>query len=401
MNPPLSHRARSISRSDVRDLLRHAATPGMISLAGGLPAAELFDVDGVRDATRVALADAPVACLQYGMTEGQPGLRVALASHLAERGITVEADDVIVTTGSQQGLDLVARALIDEGDRVVVERPSYLAALQAMSHAGARFATIGVDADGGRTDELAVLADGPRPKLAYVVANFANPSGATLTVERRRALVSWAARERVFVLEDDPYGALRTRGEAPPSLLELAREVPGAAQWVGYVSTLSKTVAPGLRVGWLVLPRWLRDAVVLVKQAADLHTASFTQEVGRAYLASGRLAGRLAIVRAEYGARCAALAQAARRTFGERLSFVEPDGGMFLWARFTDGTDTRALLPHALARGVMFVPGDAFYADHPDKATLRLNFSACDPDRLREGVARLAEAHDGMRRAAA
>lgn len=401
MHAPLSRRAASIRRSDVRDLLRHASAPGMVSLAGGLPAPELFDLDGVRAAAAAALADAPVASLQYGMTEGQPALRDALAAHLAAKGLAVDAEDLVVTTGSQQGLDLVARALVDDGDTVVVERPSYLAALQALALAGARFATVGVDGEGGRVEELAALDGGPTPKLAYVVANFANPSGATMSVERRRALVRWAAERRVLVLEDDPYGELRTRGDAPPPLLALAREVPGAADWVGYASTLSKTVAPGLRVGWLALPRWLRDAVVLVKQAADLHTGTFAQEVARAYLASGRLPARLALVRAEYGARRDALAHALGDAFGARLAFDVPDGGMFLWARFTDGTDTRALLRHALARGVMFVPGDAFFADRPDPATLRLNFSACDAPRLREGIARLADAHDALRRRAA
>lgn len=400
MTAPLSRRAASLRRSDVRDLLRHAASPDGVSLAGGLPAPELFDFDGVRAAATAALADAPRAALQYGMTEGQPALRSALAAHLAAQGVSAGADDLVVTAGSQQGLDLVARALIDDGDTVVVERPSYLAALQALALAGARFATVGIDRDGACVDELAALDTAPAPKLAYVVANFANPSGATLSLERRRALVRWAAARRVFVLEDDPYGALRSRGEAPPSLLALASAIPGATDWVGYASTLSKTVAPGLRVGWLVLPRWLREAVVRVKQAADLHTGTLAQEVACAYLASGRLPARLELVRAEYAARRDALASALHHAFGARLAFEVPDGGMFLWARFTDGTDTRALLSHALERGVTFVPGDAFFADRPDPGTLRLNFSACGAARLCVGVARLAEAHGALHREA-
>jgi 2-aminoadipate transaminase len=401
MNPPLSRRAQALKRSDVRDLLHHAARPGMISLAGGLPAAELFDVEGVRAAALAALDEAPADALQYGMTEGQPALRAALAAHLGARGIAARADDLVVTTGSQQGLDLVARALVDPGDTVVVERPAYLAALQALSLCGPRFASIGVDAEGGRVDQLAALEAGPRPKLVYVVPDFANPSGATMSAPRRLALARWAVRNEVFVLEDDPYGALRTRGEPVPSIVALAREVPGAERWVGQASTLSKTVAPGLRIGWLLLPGWLRDAVVRIKQAADLHTSSFAQEVAARYLASGRLPQRLERVRAEYARRCDALAGALREAFGDRLAFEPPDGGMFVWARFADGTDTRALLPLALERGTMFVPGDAFHVDDPDAATLRLNFSAASPERLREGVRRLADAHRALHAARA
>ncbi|HYF58888.1 MAG TPA: PLP-dependent aminotransferase family protein [Burkholderiaceae bacterium] len=397
MEPTLSRRTRAIRRSDVRDLLRHAGRPGMVSLAGGLPAAELFDVEGLRAATLAALDDAPAAALQYGATEGQPALREAIAARLRERGVPAAADGLVVTTGSQQGLDLVARALLDEGDVVVVERPSYLAALQALGLAGPSWRSIAVDEAGGRVEDLDAACDGARPKLVYVVPDFANPTGACMSLERRRALVRWAARRGVVVLEDDPYGELRTRGEPLPSLAALAAEVPGASDWVGHASTLSKTVAPGLRVGWLLLPAWLREAVVLLKQASDLHTSTFAQEVACRYLASGRLPARLALVRAEYARRRDALADALARGFGPTLSVRVPDGGMFLWARFTDGTDARALLPLALERGVTFVPGDAFFVDAPDAAALRLNFSAVPPERLREGVRRLVDAHRAHR----
>ncbi len=403
MNDRLSSRARAIRRSEVRDLLRHAGRPGMVSLAGGLPAAELFDVEGVRAAALAALDDAPAAALQYGMTEGQPALREAIAARLQARSIAATPQALVVTTGSQQGLDLVARALLDEGDVVVVERPSYLAALQAFGLAGPAWRSIGVDGDGGRVEDLDAACAGVRPKLVYVVPNFANPTGACMSLERRRALVRWAAAHRVVVLEDDPYGELRTRGTPLPSLAAIAAEVPGASEWIGHASTLSKTVAPGLRVGWLLLPAWLREAVVLLKQACDLHTSSFAQEVASRYLASGRLEARLDLVRTEYARRRDALAGALDEGFGARLEVRVPDGGMFLWARFTDRTDARALLPLALERGTMFVPGDAFFvdatgtADAAVRASLRLNFSAATPDRLREGVRRLVDAHRTLR----
>lgn len=400
MHEPLSARARAMRRSDVRDLLRHAGQPGMISLAGGLPAAELFDLEGLRAATLAALDGAPAEAFQYGETEGDPGLRAAIAARMRARGIDVDDTAPVVTAGSQQGLDLVARALLDDGDGVVVERPSYLAALQAFGLARPRWLSIGVDGDGACVDELDAACAGLRPRLVYVVPDFANPTGATMSLARREALVRWAAQHEVTVLEDDPYGALRTRGAPLPSLAALAREVPGASRWIAHASTFSKTVAPGLRVGWLLLPPWLRDAVVRLKQAADLHTASLSQAVVRHYLASGRLDARLAVVRAEYARRRDALAAALADAFGERLVMQVPDGGMFVWARFVDGTDTRALLAPALALGVTFVPGDAFFVDHAKPGRLRLNFSACEPARLREGVRRLAEAHATLRRAA-
>lgn len=401
MTDPLSARVRAMRRSDVRELLRHAGLPGMISLAGGLPAAELFDVEGLRAATAAALAERPADALQYGETEGDAGLRAALAARMRARGIDCRDTDPVVTAGSQQGLDLVARALLDDGDTVVVERPSYLAALQVFGLARPRWASIGVDAEGARVDELDAACAGPRPKLVYVVPDFANPSGATMSVARREALVRWAARHEVTVLEDDPYGALRTRGGALPPLAAIAATVPGASRWVAHASTLSKTVAPGLRVGWLLLPPWLRDAVVRLKQAADLHTASLSQAVARHYLASGRLDARLDLVRGEYARRRDALAAALAEAFGGRLAMQVPDGGMFVWARFVDGTDTRALLEPAIARGVTFVPGDAFFVDAAERGWLRLNFSACDPERLREGVRRLADAHAALHRRAA
>ncbi len=406
MNDRLSTRARAMKRSDVRDLLHHATLPDVIPLAGGLPAAELFDVDGLRAATLAALDEAPAAALQYGPTEGQPALRTGIAALLAGRGIEADPHAPIVTTGSQQGLDLVARALLDAGDAIVVERPSYLAALQAFGLASPEWIALPGDAHGARVDALDAACGARRPKLVYLVPNFANPTGATLSLERRVALVRWAAERRVMVLEDDPYGELRTRGEALPSLVALARGVPGACDWVGHASTLSKTVAPGLRVGWLLLPPWLREAVVRIKQAADLHTSSFAQEVAARYLASGRLPARLDAVRAEYARRRDALAGALHEGFGDRLAMSAPDGGMFLWARFADGTDTRALLAHALERRVTFVPGDGFFVDGagdgpaPDRARLRLNFSAAAPERLREGARRLVDAHRALQRAA-
>lgn len=389
----ISRAAGRIRSSDIRDLLQYAQQPGMISMAGGLPAAELFDQAGIQASTQQVLREHHMIALQYGMTEGQPALRQELASLMAQRGCPTDAQDILVTTGSQQALDLIVRTLIDEGDCVVLERPSYLAAIQVLQLAGARMLTLPGDAQGARIDLLPELVGAQRPKLIYVVSNFANPSGACLSLERRKLLLQWAVANQVMVIEDDPYGDLRYRGERLPSLLELARGIPGAESCCGYISTLSKAIAPGLRLGWAVLPPLLRASAVKVKQSMDLHTSSFTQEIAAHYLASGRLAEHLTKVRAAYSSRGEALAQALCVTFGDEIEFNRPAGGMFLWGRFKSGIDTRKLLDIARLEGVIFVPGDTFYADSPDHSSLRLSFVTCTEDQLREGVKRLASAY--------
>ncbi|MFO1301562.1 MAG: PLP-dependent aminotransferase family protein [Burkholderiaceae bacterium] len=393
---PLARRVVAMRSSAVRDLLRDAQRPGMLSLAGGLPAADQFDVEGIGFAFAQAMREAPRQALQYGATDGQPSLRESLAALMAQRGAAVEPADVVVTAGSQQALDLLARALVDPGDRVALERPSYLAALQAFALSGARFVTVPADADGACVERL-VADTGPAPKFVYLVTNFANPTGATLSLERRRALIGWALRRRVVLVEDDPYGELRVEGVAHPPLVALARETPGAEHWCAYVSTLSKVMSPGLRIGFAVLPRWLRDAVVRVKQALDLHTGTLAQEVADRYLRSGRLAQRLPQLRATYGARRDALCDALGARFGAALRFGRPEGGMFVWARFTDGTDASALLPAARDEGTIFVPGAAFYDHAPDPSALRLSFATLDPGQLAEAAERLARAHRRLR----
>jgi len=387
-------RRATLQLSAIRALLRDAHRPGMISLAGGMPQAALFDVAGIREAASTVLQEIPRRALQYGPTEGQESLQTALAAHLLKRGIRAHPDSIQVTTGSQQALDLVARAFIDEGDRVALEVPTYLAAVQAFESRGARYLQIPSAADGAEVDRLESLLwrdHGPAPKLAYVVSNFANPTGATLSVERRLALLRWAVAHKVFLLEDDPYGDLRFRGNAPPPLWVLAQRMPGAAAWCGYVSSLSKVVSPGLRIGWIVAPPPVANVITRMKQAVDLHTSSFSQEIAARYLESGTLEQRLCQTRETYAAHCDALCSALRDSMREELTFSVPDGGMFLWCRFSDPIDTTALLQHAREHGVIFVPGSAFYPDGDgDTSTLRLSFSTCSPEELREGVRRLA-----------
>jgi len=292
-----SRSSRSLKGSAVRELLRYALQPGVISLAGGLPQARLFDVEGIRAATDAVFDDIARPALQYGATEGQGSLQLAIAALGRKRGIDVHPSTIVVTTGSQQGLDLIARAFVDDGDTVALQIPTYLAAVQAFDLRGARYAPL--------QNECA-------QKLAYVVTNFANPTGERMSVEDRRALLRWAVTHRVFVLEDDPYGELRFSGSALPSLWELARSIPGAAAWCGYASSLSKIIAPGLRIGWLVLPEAVRETAARIKQAMDLHTSSFAQEIAARYLDSGALEERLTVARRTYAAQCYALVSALR-----------------------------------------------------------------------------------------
>ncbi|PWB84063.1 MAG: aspartate aminotransferase [Methylocystaceae bacterium] len=390
----LAERLTRSRKSGISELFKWAGRPGVISMAGGAPAAELFDVGGVGSAFIRALHEAPAQSLQYGPPEGQQRLEAAVAEHLRGEGVSLEGQRILITTGSQQALDLVARSFVDAGDAIVVESPTFLGALGIFALNEPRYVTLPVDADGAQVERLAELSPDRLPKLVYVAPNFGNPSGACLSLERRRWLLRWASENEVFILEDDPYGALRTDGAPIPSLKALARDIPGAPQWCAYTSTLSKTVAPGLRIGWLVLPAEIAADLTRVKQTMDMHTSSLVQEAAARYLESGVLPAHVERIRKAYKQRKDALVDAVRSTLGDRLSFVVPDGGMFLWARFHDEQeiDTQKLLRHAAEEGVVYMPGVYFYASEPDASTLRLNFTRGAPEELREGVARLSRA---------
>lgn len=386
--PPRAPALRAAS-SPVRDLLALTERPEVISFAGGLPAPELFDMDGLREAFDAALSGpAATTSLQYGPSEGDPALREQLATLLTERGAAADPADVIVTTGSQQALTLIAMALVRPGDRVLVEAPSYLAALQAFQLVGAVPVPVPGDEHGPLPDALAAAIDEHDPALLYLVPTFQNPTGRTIPAGRRSALAEVLGQRGVWVIEDDPYGELRYDG-AP--VRPLAAE-PAIAEQVVRVSSLSKVVAPGLRIGWIAAPRALRPALVIAKQATDLHTSTVTQAAARHWLTSGRLDAQLARLRDAYCERRDAFADALPRALPDGTTFEVPAGGMFIWARLPEGHDAQALLTRALEHDVAFVPGSAFYAAAPDRRTLRLSFTTHAPERLREGLSRLAAA---------
>ncbi len=382
-HPNLSKRAKGAQSSVIRELLQHAKQPGVISLAGGIPDPDLFPVGEISHAAQQALAE-DAGVLQYGLTNGELGTREA-ASVLM--GFDVDPRRVLVTTGSQQGLDLVTKVLVDVGDTVVVGDPSYLGALQAFRSHGAALDPLPVDEAGVDVDvlETRLEAGGSVPKFVYVVANFQNPTGAVLSAPRRRQLIRLAERYGFLIVEDDPYGQLRYDGTAvePIGL--------GSDQVVRMRST-SKVLAPGLRVGWTEGPAWLIDAMSVAKQSADLHTSTLSQAVvTRLLMRTDWFETHLATLVGQYRARRDALCSALEATFGTQAQYQRPEGGMFIWARFP-GHDMTAQLPQALEGGVAYVPASAFMVSGDRDDWARLSFATQDPEDFLTAAERLAAA---------
>ncbi|WP_030441581.1 PLP-dependent aminotransferase family protein [Actinoplanes subtropicus] len=388
VRPPLpAQRLAGVASSPVRDLLALVDRPAVISFAGGLPAPELFDLDGLRAAfDRVLSTPSGRRHLQYAPTEGNPDLRALVAARMTARGLPTGANDLLVTTGSQQGLTLVAAALLDPGAVVAVEEPTYLAALQCFQLAGCRIVPVRSDAEGIDPAALAEVLETDRPRLLYLVPTFANPTGRTLSARRRAEVAALAAGHGLWVVEDDPYGELRYRGEPVPALAAQ----PAAGDRVLHLGSFSKIAAPGLRLGWVRTPATLRPALTVAKQAADLHTSTIDQAAAAAWLAGTDLDAHLRTLRLAYAKRRDAMMAAMPTTAPEGSTWSDPDGGMFTWVRLPGPADTATLLPAALARDVAFVPGAPFHAGRPDPATMRLSFTTHTPDEIAEGMRRLA-----------
>ncbi|MDI3390518.1 PLP-dependent aminotransferase family protein [Streptomyces sp. B-S-A8] len=383
--PPLAARAIAVGGSPVRDILAVTARREVINFAGGLPAPGLFDREGIAAAYRAVLDAEPERALQYSTTEGEPTLRTALAARTAARGLATGADDLIVTTGSQQALSLLATALVEPGDTVLVEDPCYLAALQVFSFAGARIVPVPCDDAGLDPSALDALVARERPKLLYTVPTFQNPTGRTLPAERRAAVAEVAARRGLWLIEDDPYGELRFEGERVPWVASY----PGAEDRTVLLGSLSKVMAPGMRLGWLRAPAALRRACAVAKQAADLHTPTVNQLAAARYLADSDLDAHVARVAAVYGERRDAMLAGLAEALPSGSTWNRPDGGMFLWARLPDGYDATALLPSVVRHDVAYVPGAPFHAASPDPSTLRLCFVTQTPEEIGEGLRRL------------
>jgi 2-aminoadipate transaminase len=390
-------RLNNVETSAIRELFKLLGKPGIISFAGGFPDPAMFDVEGIREAVNTALTQEAGATLQYGATEGYNPLREQLAMFMAAKGCTdVAPDNLIVTTGSQQGLDLIGKTLISPGDKVIVEGPTFLATIQCFRLYGAQLISAPVDAHGVQTDALEALIAEHKPKFVYLIPTFGNPTGALLNLERRKKVLELAVRYQTLVVEDDPYGDLYFNAAPPPSLLALSATVPGSRDWLVHCGSLSKVLSPGLRVGWMIAPPELLAKATMCKQFSDAHTSTFAQATAAQYLKAGRMPATLAHVRSVYAERALAMGNALRASLGDAIDFVQPQGGLFVWARLTGAggkvKDGAELAKRAIDQGVAFVPGAPFYASNPDASTLRLSFATADVTKIEEGVGRLQKA---------
>jgi DNA-binding transcriptional MocR family regulator len=392
-----AQRLDKVETSAIRELFKLLGKPGIISFAGGFPDSAMFDVQGIREASERALRDEPGAALQYGSTEGYNPLREQLATFMQSKGVTgLHADELIVTTGSQQALDLVGKTLLDPQDTVLVESPTFLATIQCFRLYGPTVMGVPVDEDGVDVDTLEQMIQQHRPKLVYLVPTFGNPSGAMTSLPRRLRVLELAVKYQTVVVEDDPYGDLYFADAPPPSLLALSAQVPGSRDWLVYCGSLSKVLSPGLRIGWMVAPPDLLARATMCKQFSDAHTSTFAQATAAQYLQAGRMPTTLQNVRQVYAGRAHAMCEALQQHLGEGLSFHKPMGGLFVWAKLTGHTrlttDGNMLAQRAIEKGVAFVPGAPFFANNPDTSTIRLSFATADESKIAEGIERLGQA---------
>jgi DNA-binding transcriptional MocR family regulator len=392
-----AQRLNNVETSAIRELFKLLGKPGIISFAGGFPDSAMFDVEGIQHASQHVLAHEPGPALQYGATEGYPALREQLSQFMASKGVAgLNPDDLIVTTGSQQALDLIGKTMLDPQDTVIVEAPTFLATIQCFRLYGPRVIGVPIDAHGVDVDALQALVVQHKPKLIYLVPTFGNPSGAMLSLERRLKILELAVRHQVLVVEDDPYGDLYFGAPPPPSLLALSERVPGSRQWLAHCGSLSKVLSPGLRVGWLIAPPELLSRATMCKQFSDAHTSTFAQATAAQYLKSGRMPATLDKVRQVYARRAQAMGAALQRELGAAVRFTQPQGGLFFWAYLTGAggapSDGQVLAKLAIDKGVAFVPGAPFYADQPDTSSLRLSFATADEAKIDEGMGRLGQA---------
>ena len=392
-----AQRLDNVETSAIRELFKLLGKPGIISFAGGFPDSAMFDVDGITQSSQKALQENAGLALQYGATEGFGPLREQLAAFMATKGAKdVAPEQLIVTTGSQQALDLLGKCMVSPGDKVIVEGPTFLATIQCFRLYGAEVISAPVDGNGVIVEELEKLIAEHQPKLVYLIPTFGNPSGATLSLERRKRVLELAVKYQTLVVEDDPYGDLYFDAPPPASLLALSPEVPGSREWLAHCGSLSKVLSPGLRIGWLIANPELLAKAVMCKQFSDAHTSTFAQATAAQYLQAGHMPATLAKVRKVYASRAKAMMDALRSELGDAVEFTEPQGGLFLWVHLTGKggklADANELAKRAIEQGVAFVPGAPFFSQNPDVSTLRLSFATADEDKIREGVARLAKA---------
>jgi len=385
LNWIFSERAWEMKSSAIRDILKVTERPDIISFAGGLPAPELFPVEELKEACLSVLSSSGPKSLQYSITLGYPPLREFLAKRLSQQGVKVDYDDIMITSGSQQGLDLIGRVFFDAGSFVIVENPTYVGALQAFRAYNPHFVTVEMDDEGMILDQVELHIRKSKPRLIYAVSNFQNPSGITMSKKRREELVELAKQYYVPVIDDNPYGELRFKGEDLPSLKQLGGE------WVIELGTFSKLISPGLRIGWIVVSKEIIGVFERMKQGADLHTNTFAQFVIYEYVKNGNLDKHIQLLRKEYAKRRDTMISALSKHCPEEVKWTEPEGGLFLWVTLPEGVSATQILQKAMERKVAYVPGKPFYAKEDKDNTLRLNFSNASEEKIEEGIKRLSE----------
>ena len=383
----LARRSQRMASSIIRETLKLMSTPGIISLGGGNPAPEVFPIREFREACCHVLDHDGIQALQYSVTEGYPPLRQFLAAKMRKYGVPAEEENILIVNGSQQALDLVGKVFINPGDTVLTDCPTYLGAIQAWSAYEARFVTVPLDENGTRVDLIEEVLKREPVKFIYCLPNFHNPAGVTLSLERRHRLAELAAQYGVFLVEDDPYGELRFEGEDLTPLVVLHKEN------TIYLSTFSKTLSPGIRLGWIVAPARVLGKIVQAKQGADLHTSIFTQMVANDICQRGILRQHVKLIRDTYRGHCEAMLAAMDKYMPSGVQWTRPQGGLFLWVTLPERVKTVDVLKAALEEKVAFIPGFAFYPDGVGgQNTLRLAFATASPEMIAEGIRRLGKA---------
>jgi 2-aminoadipate transaminase len=384
-NWPFSRLAASLEASIIREILKISSKPGVINFAGGLPAPELFPIDEIRECVDAVLTNSGPASLQYSLTQGILPLREYLAEHVTKKGLPVTAENITITTGSQQGLDLVGRAFLEPGDYVLTELPTYLGALQAFNFYQAIYCPVVMDDNGILVDQAEEKIRQFKPKFIYLVPNFQNPSGITMSLERRQKVIDLAFKYHTPIVDDNPYGELRFSGKAMPSL----RGIGGDA--VIGLGTFSKLISPGLRVGWVVAPIACSKIIEKVKQAVDLHSTTFTQYVIYEFLKRGYLEPHIEKIKVAYAQRLGVMEQALREYFPDNVTWPHPEGGLFLWLQLPEHVSAMKMLKESIDAGVAFVPGRPFHPDGSGDNTMRLNFANASAENIVEGIKRLGK----------
>lgn len=380
----ISSRAQKITSSAIREILKVTERPEVTSFAGGLPSPATFPVERIERACTSILSRDPKAALQYGPTEGFLPLREWVAARCSQSGAAISPSNVLITTGSQQALDLIAKVLIEKDRNLLVETPTYLGALQAFSLFEPRFVSVPCDDEGPISADLEEVAAQPASGF-YLLPNFQNPSGRRISHHRRRELVAIAAQRDLLLIEDDPYGELSYGGEKLPTLLSMN------TKGVVYTGSFSKVLAPGLRVGFVVAPDAIYGKLVQAKQAADLHTPSFTQRIVYEAVKDGFLDQHIPTIRDLYGKQCSAMLDALKQYFPKEAHWNAPRGGMFIWVTLPEQIDSTALLEKAIANNIAFVPGAPFFSGQPERNTMRLSFVTVPVERIQQGIKRLGE----------